>query len=101
MEGTDCPELDRRAEGLIRWNIYSTDFPLLRRVYARGGKGGVDEMPVPGRGVFPQDSWNRPDWRIGYDEPFRVSYIERINRMYRLIRKEVPAAVRSWPAGCG
>ena len=35
MEGTDCPELDRRAEGLIRWNIYSTDFPLLRRVYAR------------------------------------------------------------------
>ena len=38
MEGTDCPELDRRAEGLIRWNIYSTDFPLLRRVYAREGK---------------------------------------------------------------
>lgn len=30
-----------------------------------------------------------------------VSYIERINRMYRLIRKEVPAAVRNWPAGCG
>ena len=27
-----------------------------------------------------------------------VSYIERINRMYRLIRT---AAVRNWPAGCG
>ena len=38
MEGTDCSERDRRAEGLIRWNIYSTDFPLLRRVYAREGK---------------------------------------------------------------
>ena len=30
-----------------------------------------------------------------------VSYIERINRMYRLIRTKVPAAVRNWPAGCG
>lgn len=30
-----------------------------------------------------------------------VSYIERINRMYRLIRKESTGAVRSWAGGCG
>lgn len=31
MEGTDCPELDRRAEGLIRWNIF---IPRISRSFA-------------------------------------------------------------------
>jgi len=88
MEGTDCPELDRRAEGLIRWNIYSTDFPLLRRVYAREGKEGVDEMPVPGGGVFPQIPGTDRTGGEDMTSLSVVSYIERINRMYRLIRTE-------------
>ena len=70
MEGTDCPELDRRAEGLIRWNIYSTDFPPLRRVYAREGKEALMRCLYLEEGIS-ADSWNRPDWRRGYDEPFR------------------------------
>ena len=61
MEGTDCPELDRRAEGLIRWNIYSTDFPLLRRVYARY-RHLINAS-------FPSLAYTRR--RRGYDEPFR------------------------------
>lgn len=29
MEGTDTTVLDSKAKGLIRWYLYSTDFPLL------------------------------------------------------------------------
>ena len=39
MEGTDCPELDRRAEGLIRWNIYAREGKeaLMRCLYLEEG----------------------------------------------------------------
>ena len=86
MEGTDCPELDRRAEGLIRWNIYSTDFPLLRRVYAREGKEALMRCLYLEEGYF-----RRFLEQTGLEDMTSlsvVSYIERINRMYRLIRKE-------------
>ncbi len=87
MEGTDCPELDRRAEGLIRWNIYSTDFPLLRRVYAREGKEALMRCLYRRRGISADSGTDRTG---GEDMTSLsvVSYIERINRMYRLIRKE-------------
>ena len=38
MEGTDTTVLDSKAKGLIRWYLYSTDFPLLRQKYEREGK---------------------------------------------------------------
>ena len=100
MEGTDCPELDRRAEGLIRWNIYSTDFPLLRRVYAREGKEALMRCLYLER-VFPQIPGTDRTGGEDMTSLSVVSYIERINRMYRLIRKESTGSVRNWPAGCG
>ena len=41
IEGTDTSALDNRAKGIIRWNLYSTNFPLLRRKYEREGKAGL------------------------------------------------------------
>lgn len=43
MEGVDTSELDGRAGRLIRWNLYSTDFPLLRQKYEREGKKALLE----------------------------------------------------------
>lgn len=41
MEGTDTSVLDNRAKGLIRWSLYSTDFPLLRLKYEQEGKASL------------------------------------------------------------
>lgn len=43
MEGVDTSELDGRAGRLIRWNLSSTDFPLLRQKYEREGKKALLE----------------------------------------------------------
>lgn len=43
MEGADTQSLDGRAKSQIRWNLYVTDFPLLRRMYEREGKGALME----------------------------------------------------------
>lgn len=38
MEGADTQALDYRAKELIKWNLFSTGFPLLRRKYEQEGK---------------------------------------------------------------
>lgn len=43
MEGADTQSLDGRAKNLIKWNLYVTDFPLLRRMYEREGKEALME----------------------------------------------------------
>ena len=43
MEGADTQSLDGRAKNQIKWNLYVTDFPLLRRMYEREGKGALME----------------------------------------------------------
>lgn len=43
MEGADTQSLDGREKSQIRWNLYVTDFPLLRRMYEREGKGALME----------------------------------------------------------
>lgn len=50
MEGVDTSELDGRAGRLIRWNLYSTDFPLLRQSM---------------RGRERRRFWNASIWRKG------------------------------------
>lgn len=63
-------------------------FPAPSPGVCQGGKGGVDEMPVPGGGVFPQIPGTDRTGGEDMTSLSVVSYIERINRMYRLIRKE-------------
>lgn len=43
MEGADTQALDGRAKSQIRWNLYSTGFPLLQRKYKLEGKGALME----------------------------------------------------------
>ena len=53
MEGTDTTVLDSKAKGLIRWYLYSTDFPLLRQKYEREGKKAeLMKCLYPGRDIF-------------------------------------------------
>lgn len=63
-------------------------FPAPSPGVCQGGKGGVDEMPVPGGGVFPQIPGTDRTGGEDMTSLSVVSYIERINRMYRLIRTE-------------
>ena len=50
MEGADTQSLDGRAKSQIRWNLYVTDFPLLRRMYER--ERSIDGVPLFGGKIF-------------------------------------------------
>ena len=73
MEGADTQSLDGRAKSQIRWNLYVTDFPLLRRMYEREGKGALMEC------LYLEERYFRKFLSITGQED---------NRTYRLIRME-------------
>ncbi|MCS2888295.1 hypothetical protein NXV14_14725 [Bacteroides fragilis] len=101
MEGTDTTVLDSKAKGLIRWYLYSTDFPLLRQKYEREGKAELMKCLYRKRDIS-ASSRNQPDRRMDYDHPF--SY-----QLYREDQPGVPADPdgkdrkpwTNWPPCCG